>query len=166
MIRRILPHPLLSAILLFSWLLMANDFSRGHWLLGAFLGLGLPLLCRDLLLSTPRIRRPGLLLRFIARVLVDILIANLQVAKLVLGPKSRLQPGFVEIPLELGDDLAITILASVITLTPGTVSADLSADRRRLLVHALDVPDPQALAADIKARYEAPLKEVFECSAT
>lgn len=166
MIRRILPHPLLSAILLFTWLLMVNDFSLGHWLLGAFLALVLPLLCRDLLLSTPRIRRPGLLLRFIALVLYDIVVANLQVARLVLGPKARLQPGFVEIPLELTDDLAITILASVITLTPGTVSADLSDDRRMLLVHGLDVPDPQALAADIKARYEAPLKEVFECSAT
>lgn len=166
MIRRILPHPLLSAILLFTWLLMVNDFSLGHWLLGAFLGLALPLLCRNLLLSTPRIRRPGLLLRFIALVLYDIVVANLQVARLVLGPKARLQPGFVEIPLELTDDLAITILASVITLTPGTVSADLSDDRRMLLVHGLDVPDPQALAADIKARYEAPLKEVFECSAT
>lgn len=166
MIRRILPHPLLSGVLLLSWLLLVNDFSLGHWLLGAFLALALPLLCRNLLLSTPRIRRPGLLLRFIALVLYDIVVANLQVARLVLGPKARLQPGFVEIPLELTDDLAITILASVITLTPGTVSADLSDDRRTLLVHGLDVPDPQALAADIKARYEAPLKEVFECSAS
>ncbi|MFV3305472.1 Na+/H+ antiporter subunit E [Pseudomonas sp. NY15181] len=166
MIRRALPHPLLSAVLLFTWLLLVNDFSLGHWLLGASLGLALPLLCRNLLLSAPRIRRPGLLLRFIALVLYDIVVANLQVARLVLGPKSRLQPGFVEIPLELTDDLVITILASVITLTPGTVSADLSDDRRTLLVHGLDVPDPQALAADIKARYEAPLKEVFECSAT
>ncbi|MCP8464367.1 Na+/H+ antiporter subunit E [Pseudomonas sp. ZM23] len=166
MIRRVLPHPLLSVVLLLSWLLMVNDFSLGHWVLGAFLGLALPLLCRNLLLSAPRIRRPGLLLRFIALVLYDIVVANLQVAKLVLGPRSRLQPGFVEIPLELTDDLAITILASVITLTPGTCSADLSADRRTLLVHGIDVPDPQALVADIKARYEAPLKEVFECSAT
>lgn len=166
MIRRVLPHPLLSAILLFAWLLLVNDFSLGHWLLGAFLGLTIPLLCRNLLLSAPRIRRPGLLLRFLGLVLYDIVLANLQVARLVLGPRSRLQPGFVEIPLELTDDLAITILASVITLTPGTVSADLSDDRRTLLVHGLDVPDPQALAADIKVRYEAPLKEVFECSAT
>ena len=166
MIRRILPHPLLSGVLLLSWLLLVNDFSHGHWLLGAFLGLAIPLLCRNLLLAAPRIQRPGLLLRFIGLVLYDIVVANLQVAKLVLGPKSRLQPGFVEIPLELTDDLAITLLASVITLTPGTVSADLSDDRRTLLVHGLDVPDPQALAADIKARYEAPLKEVFECSAS
>lgn len=166
MIRRLLPHPLLSGVLLLAWLLMVNDFSLGHWLLGAFLGLVIPLVCRDLLLSAPRIRRPGLLLRFVGLVLYDILVANLQVAKLVLGPKARLQPGFVEIPLELTDDLAISMLASVITLTPGTCSADLSTDRRTLLVHGIDVPDPKALVADIKARYEAPLKEIFACSAS
>ncbi|WP_444437961.1 Na+/H+ antiporter subunit E [Pseudomonas sp. A6] len=166
MIRRLLPHPLLSLCLLLGWVLLVDDFSFGHWLLGAGLGLALPLLCRDMLLAPLRIRRPGPLLRFIGLVLYDIVMANLQVARLVLGPTSKLQPGFVEVPLELREDLPIAILASVITLTPGTVSADLSADRRSLLVHGLDVPDPQALVADIKARYEAPLKEVFECSPT
>ncbi len=68
--------------------------------------------------------------------------------------------------MELTDDLAISMLVSIITLTPGTCSADLSADRRTLLVHGLDVPDPQTLIADIKARYEAPLKEIFPCSHT
>ncbi|MCY1283867.1 Na+/H+ antiporter subunit E [Pseudomonas jinjuensis] len=166
MIRRLLPHPLLSACLLLTWLLLVNDFSLGHWLLGGALGLVLPWLCRDLLLPVPRIRRPLLLLRFIGLVLHDIVVANLQVARLVVGPTRALRPAFVEIPLDLNDDLAITVLASVITLTPGTVSADLGADRRTLLVHGLDVPDPEALVADIKSRYEAPLKEIFECSAT
>ncbi|MNE59191.1 Na(+)/H(+) antiporter subunit E [compost metagenome] len=117
---------------------------------------------RDLLLTAPRIRSPLRLLRFIGLVLYDIVVANLQVARLVVGPTRTLRPAFVEIPLELTDDLPITILASVITLTPGTVSADLSADRRTLLVHGLDVPDPAGLVADIKARYEAPLKEIFQ----
>ncbi|MBO3276373.1 Na+/H+ antiporter subunit E [Pseudomonas schmalbachii] len=162
MIRRLLPHSLLSACLLLTWLLLVNDFSLGHWLLGGLLGLLLPWLCRDLLLTAPRIRRPLRLLRFIGLVLYDIVVANLQVARLVVGPTRTLRPAFVEIPLELTDDLPITILASVITLTPGTVSADLAADRRTLLVHGLDVPDPAGLVADIKARYEAPLKEIFQ----
>lgn len=166
MIRRLLPHPLLSLFLLPGWLLLVNDFSFGHWLLGAGLALALPLLCRHVLPPPLRIRRPGLLLRFAGLVLHDIVVANLQVARLVLGPTRALQPAFVEVPLALRDDVPIALLASVITLTPGTVSADLSADRRCLLVHGLDVPDPQALVADIKARYEAPLLEVFECSPT
>ena len=57
--------------------------------------------------------------------------------------------------------LFITALASLITLTPGTVSAELSDDRRYLLIHALDLQDPEALIDEIKSRYEAPLKEIF-----
>jgi multicomponent K+:H+ antiporter subunit E len=97
MIRRLLPHPLLSLCLLLGWVLLVNDFSFGHWLLAAVLALALPLLCRDMLLAPLPIRRPGLLLRFIGRVLYDIVKANLQVARLVLGPTRRLQPAFVEV---------------------------------------------------------------------
>jgi len=59
--------------------------------------------------------------------------------------------------------LAVSLLANLICLTPGTVSARLSANRRQLLVHALDCADPAALAASIKSRFEAPLKEIFGC---
>ena len=65
------------------------------------------------------------------------------------------------IPLALTSPEAITVLAGTITMTPGTVSAELSADGRALLVHGLDVPDPDALVAEIKSRYEARLLEIF-----
>ena len=65
--------------------------------------------------------------------------------------------------LDLRDSFAITVLTSTVSLTPGTVSADVSEDRTRLLVHALHVEDPQALVAEIKQRYEGPIKEIFEC---
>jgi multicomponent K+:H+ antiporter subunit E len=77
-----------------------------------------------------------------------------------------LRPAFVEIPMLLEDELALTMLASIISLTPGTVSADLSDDRKTLLVHGLDVDDEATLVAQIKLRYEAPLLEVFACSPT
>jgi multicomponent K+:H+ antiporter subunit E len=95
-------------------------------------------------------------------VLWDILLANVTVARLILGPQRRLQPALVELPLDLDDKFALTILANTISLTPGTVSASLSADRRTLLVHALNVHDEAALIAEIKTRYEAPLMEIFE----
>ena len=102
------------------------------------------------------------LLRYIAVVLYDILIANIRVAILILGPRSRLHPHFIVLPLELKDPFAITLLASTITLTPGTVSANLSSDRRSLLVHGLSVDDPDETAAQIKQRYEKALMEIFE----
>jgi multicomponent K+:H+ antiporter subunit E len=67
------------------------------------------------------------------------------------------------VPLELQQPFAITLLASIISLTPGTVSANLSGDRRSLLVHDLDVEDADETAVQrIKQRYEKPLMEIFE----
>ena len=82
---RLLPHPLLTVLLTIAWLLLNNTLSLGQLLLGLLLGWGIPLLCQDFLLRTPRLRRPGLLLRFMLVVLYDIVVANLHVARLVLG---------------------------------------------------------------------------------
>lgn len=165
MIARCLPHPWLSLTLLLVWLLLVNDFSAGQWLLGALLGVLIPLLSHVLWINPPRTRQPWRLLPFFLRVLGDIVVANLQVSRRILGSMDDLQPAFVEVPLEVHDELALTLLTSIVSLTPGTVSADLSDDRRRLLLHCLNVQDSAALVAEIKARYEAPLLEVFPCSA-
>lgn len=166
MMARWLPHPVLSLCLLGVWLLLVNDFSAGHWLLGAFLGWSIPLLTRVFWIQPPRLVRPLKLVPFLLLILGDIVVANLQVAWRILGPLSRLRPAFVEVPLDIEDELALTILASIVTMTPGTVSADISDDRRTLLVHGLDIDDEAALVASIKQRYEAPLKEIFACSTT
>ena len=73
----------------------------------------------------------------------------------------RLQPAFVAVPLDIKEELPITLLASTVSLTPGTVSSELSSDHKWLYIHALHVTDEQALIATIKSRYEAPLKEIF-----
>lgn len=160
--RRLLPHPLLTPILALIWLLLNNSFTPGHILLGLLLGWFIPWFTLRFWPERVRIRRPLTLLRFIAVVLYDIVVANLSVARRILGRPDRLRPAFVSVPLELETDLAISLLANTICLTPGTVSARLAPDRRALLVHGLHVPDADALVASIKQRYEAPLKEVFE----
>ena len=119
---------------------------------------------RGFLIEVPPIRKPLKLCLFTLKVLYDIVVANVQVAKLVLGPKDKLRPAFVEVPMAIGNEFALATLTSIISLTPGTVSACLSADRRVLMVHALDVPDVDALISDVKRNYEAPLLEIFECS--
>jgi multicomponent K+:H+ antiporter subunit E len=93
----------------------------------------------------------------------DIIIANLTVARLILGPTARLRPAFIRLPLELRHEFAIVVLANTLALTPGTVSSDLSPDRRTLLIHALDVEDPEQTIARIKQRYEKLRQEIFEC---
>lgn len=159
--RRWLPAPMLSASLWAIWLLLNNTLDPAHMVLGAVLALAIPLYAGRLWPERPRPRRPGMVLRLGLAVLWDIVLSNLEVARRVLGPEARLRPGFVWLPLAVRDPYAIATLAGIITLTPGTLSAELSPDRRHLLIHALHLEDPEALVSTIKARYEAPLLEIF-----
>ena len=169
--RWLLPRPVLSCSLLIIWLLFFNTLAPGHIVLGALLGIALPLLTARLWPEPTPIKNARLLVKFIGIVLQDIVVANLAVGRLVLDPNHRFittgdarsRSRFVHLPLELRDEFAISLLASTISLTPGTISSDLSADRSSLLIHCLDVEDEAALIAAIKLRYEAPLKEIFEC---
>lgn len=162
-IKNWLPHPLLTPVLAAIWLLLNNSLAPGQILLGLLLGWAIPRFTLGFWPERVRVRRPARLLRFGGVFLYDVIIANLSVARLILAGPRRLHPAFVVVPLDLSDDLAISLLANAICLTPGTVSARLSADRRQLLVHALDCTDPPALVATIKMRFEAPLKEILEC---
>ncbi len=160
--RRWLPHPLLVVVLAVVWVLLVGSVEPGAWIAGAVFGWAIALATRRFWPDAVRIARPLVLLRFIALVLADIVVAALVLAVLLLSPLRRLRPAFMEIPLDLRSDLAISLLANTISLTPGTVSCWLSPDRRSLLVHTLHTADPAAEVAKIKSRYEAPLKAVFE----
>lgn len=161
--RMLFPTPVHSLLLFAVWLLLNQSISPGHLLLGGVLAILIPLLTNRLRNPHPGIRRPFKALLYLMRVLIDILIANLQVALLIIRPRMALKPSFVSVPLDITGDLPITVLASTITLTPGTVSADVSDDRSRLLLHALHVEDEEELIRTVKARYETPLKEIFGC---
>ncbi len=162
-IRRWLPMPVQSLILFGVWLLLNNSLAPGQLLLAALLALAIPLLVAPLQQAQPPVRRHGLALSYTLKVLYDIVVANFQVAIRVLGPSSRLKPAWIAVPLDIEGALPITLLASTISLTPGTVSAELSEDAKWLYVHVLDLDDEQALIAQIKQRYEQPLKEIFGC---
>ena len=160
--RWLLPHPLLTPILALIWVLLSNSLSPGQVLLGLLLGWSIPVFTLRFWPEQVHIRRPLTLLRFVAVVLYDILVANFNVAYLILRGPRRLEPGFVVVPLDLRTELGISLLANTVSLTPGTVSSWLSPDARSLVVQGLDVRDPDALVATVKRRYEAPLLEVFE----
>jgi multicomponent K+:H+ antiporter subunit E len=92
-----------------------------------------------------------------------VIVANFQVARIVLFmPRDRIRSAWITVPLDLTSPEAITLLAGTITMTPGTLTADMSACGRALLIHSLHAPDPDAVRDDIKARYEARLKRIFE----
>ncbi|MAF15043.1 MAG: Na+/H+ antiporter subunit E [Marinomonas sp.] len=160
---KLFPMPFHSLLLFSVWLLMNNSISPGHIVLAAFFAISIPLLVNSMRDEQPKILKPWLALRYFFMVLKDILVANMQVAVLVLGPIRKLQPGFVAIPLDLTSDVGITVLASTVSLTPGTVSVEVSEDKCWLYVHALHLDNEQDLIDEVKQRYEQPIKEILGC---
>ena len=162
MIRRLLPHPALSILVAVVWMLLVNEVSAGALFLALVVGIVAPLATSRFWPGRPKIRFGPDLVGYVVIVLWDIVVANFQVAWVILTRRNRdLRSRWLVVPLELRSPEAITVLAGTISLTPGTVTSDVSADGRALLVHALDAADPEAEVARIKRRYETRLLKVF-----
>jgi multicomponent K+:H+ antiporter subunit E len=154
---------LLTLLLTVVWLMLVNSVSVGALILGLAFGILIPLLTSAYWPNRPKLRRPLKVVTYVLIVVWDICVANLVVAKTILFRRNAdLRSNWVTIPLDLKSAEAITVLAGTITMTPGTVSSDISTCGRALLVHCLDAPDPDAVREDIKHRYERRLKEIFE----
>lgn len=160
--KRLLPQPAMSLALLATWLLLNNTVHPAHWLLGTLLAVLIPLYTIRVSAGQARVGQWLTVVVLGVIVLIDIVKSNIKVARLILGPESRLRPAFVWVPLDATNAHAKAALAGIITMTPGTLSVDFSSDGTFLLVHALDVGDQAALIAEIKSRYEMPLMEIFE----
>ncbi len=153
-------HPVLSLLLAVSWLALSRSVEPVHLLSATLIGLIVPRLLRGLLhVGSPIRWSPAIRLTLV--VLWDIVMSNITVAKLVLGPMSRPQPAWLRVPLASEHHRVNALFASIITMTPGTVSAVVDEDARCIWVHALNCDDADAMVADMKARYEAPLLTIF-----
>ncbi|MBM6552208.1 Na+/H+ antiporter subunit E [Marinomonas ostreistagni] len=157
------PMPFHSLLLFVVWLLLNNSASPGQIVLATFFAISIPLLVNGMRGEQPKLKKPWLAFRYLLLVIYDILVANIQVAALVLGSTKKLRPGFVAIPIDLSTDVGITLLASTVSLTPGTVSTEVSEDKQWLYVHALHLESEQELIDEIKQRYERPIKEILGC---
>ena len=161
--RWLLPHPFLTLILTVVWVLLQNSITAGMVVFGLILGILIPRITYVWWPEAPKRFKLLRMVRYSGIVIWDIIVANIEVAWIVLTvPNAKLKPAWIVIPLDLKQPEAITVLAGTITLTPGTVSADLSNEGHSLLVHVLHTDDPDAERVTIKARYEARLKEIFQ----
>jgi multicomponent Na+:H+ antiporter subunit E len=111
--------------------------------------------------SNDYVRQTYRVFAFIGFSLWSIVKANIEVARIVLNPKAKLRPGIVAMPLDLKSDSGITTLANLITLTPGTVTLDVSSDKRTLYMHVLDVQDAEQLRQDTKDQFERRVMELL-----
>ena len=162
MLLRLIPHPVLSLSLVLVWLALVNKVTLGNVILGTGLGIIIPLLTKAYWPDRPKVVRPLKIVEYVLIVLWDIVVANVQVAAIILFKREKnIRSAWVSVPLEVTSPEAITVLAGTITMTPGTVSAMLCADGSAILVHTLHTDDPDGVRDSIKDRYERRLKEIF-----
>ena len=148
-------------LLALAWMALTGDWSLPAIVFSGALGWLLLRLVRPLggegfrHVRLPRL--PGFLLYF----LKEVVVANLKVAAAVVAPRGRLRPAIVAVPLAVDRDAEIALLANLITLTPGTLSLDVSPDRRTLYVHAMAVTSPDELRREVRDGFERRILEVF-----
>ncbi len=163
--KRVFPSPLLSASLFALWLVLSRSASIGQLVIAVVVAVAMPLLTAPFFASRPRIRRPGTLLRLILRVGGDVIASSFMVARGTLRRRGQMPAGrFVRMTLDLRDPHAIAALATITTVIPGTVWTELAGDRSWYTLHVFGVREDEvdAFVVRYKARYEHPLKEIFE----
>lgn len=160
--RRIFPFPLLTAALFLMWLLLTQSFSAGQLVLGGIIATLASLTMRSVKPYPIRIRTLRPVLRLLRAVIVDVLRSNLAVLSITVSPGKERVSGFVHVPINLTDRNALTVLALILTATPGTMWIQFDQSRRTLLVHVFDLIDGDAWIEQIKGRYEASLMQIFE----
>jgi len=153
-------HPVLSVLLGASWLALSHSLELVHLLSALLIGLILPRLLHPFLAPADKIQWMAAL-RLSAVVFKDIVLSNITVARLVLGPMSTPKPAWLPVPLATDHPRINALFATIITTTPGTVSCVIDEQRHVILVHALNCDDAQAMIDDMKNRYEAPLMQIF-----
>jgi multicomponent Na+:H+ antiporter subunit E len=151
----------LNALLSTAWALVQGSIDLANLTTGFVFGYVVLWLVRPALGETGYFHKLPAAVGFVLYFLKELLVSNVRVAWDVITPAARHRPGVVAVPLDLKNDAAITLLANVVTLTPGTLSLDVSADRRTLFVHGMFVDDPETFRRDIKEGFERRIEELL-----
>jgi len=155
-----LGHMLLNVVLGVIWCFLVEDFRASTFVVGYLVGALVMYGSRRMLGEVMFFRKTVVLVKLLAVFLRELVVANVQVAWWILRPRLRVQPALIRVPITLETDAAITALAGMISLTPGTVTVDVAPDRRSLDVHCLNVPDIEATRQSIQTMFEQPLREL------
>lgn len=150
-----------NVLLAIVWALAIGEISLTNILVGFALSYFVLWLGRDVLHSSWYCARVPRLVRFFAFFLWELLLANLRVAYDVLTPTFHMRPGIIALPLDAHTDNEITLLANLISLTPGTLSLDVSTDRKFLYIHSMYIRDPEEEKQRLKDGFERRLLEVL-----
>ncbi|CDZ41208.1 Multisubunit Na+/H+ antiporter, MnhE subunit [Neorhizobium galegae bv. officinalis] len=152
---------ILSLVFAVVWVAVTGSATLHNLIFGFALSTLVLWIVRDEMGARGYWRRLGRILSLLALFLKELALSAWKVAVLVMSPHMDLKPGIFAFPLTVTRDFEITLLANLITLTPGTLSVDVSEDRKTLFVHAIDCSDIEATKRDIANGFERKIMEAF-----
>lgn len=148
-------------LLTIVWVAISGSYTLPNAVFGFAIGWLVLFIVRDQLQSAKVVVRPWPTFLLTLLFIKELVLSSVRVASLVLSPRLDIKPGIFAYPLQVERDFEITLLANLITLTPGTLSVDVSDDRRTLFVHGMDCSDPEQARADIRQGFERMIQEAF-----
>ncbi|WP_216829004.1 Na+/H+ antiporter subunit E [Alkalihalobacterium elongatum] len=151
---------LLNLVIAVIWVFLQNSYTWVDFLIGYVVGLFILFVLRRFLKFDFYFRRVVAIIKLILLFSKELILANWDVIKIVLSPKMNIQPGIIAVPTKLKTDWELTLLASLITLTPGTLSMDFSDDNKILYIHSIHVPDKEEMIKQIQNTFEKAIMEV------
>ena len=151
---------LLNFFIALVWMFMSTSFTASTFIIGFLIGLLLIIMTRRFFPDRLYIWRLWATLKLALLFLKELTLSNISVLQVVLRPKMDIQPMIFALPTDLEHDWEITLLSSLITLTPGTIVLNVSDDQKTLYIHAIDVDDVDDAIDSIKNSFEKAIKEV------
>ncbi len=151
---------LLNLMLALMWAALQGELDTVDLVSGFFISAALIYLFRRMFFRPRYFRKVGLALTMTLVFIKELLKSNIAVLRIVFSPRARVRSGVIAVPTELTNDVALTMLANMITLTPGTLTLDISPDRRYLYVHTLNLDDPEDVKQEIHKAFEVYLREL------
>ncbi|GGN56099.1 Na+/H+ antiporter subunit E [Oceanobacillus indicireducens] len=154
---------LLNILIAVLWMFLQSSFTPATFVFGYLIGILILYLMRKFLIVKFDLRKVRIwaLVKLFFLFVVELAKANIDMVKVVLNPRMDHQPGIVAVRTKLNTEVEITLLAALISLTPGTVSMDFSPDNKTIYIHAIDVPDKEEMRKDIHNSFERAILEVM-----
>ncbi|TWI56360.1 Na+/H+ antiporter subunit E [Halalkalibacter nanhaiisediminis] len=151
---------LINIVIALIWVFLLNSFTGADFVVGYVIGILILFVLRRFLQFDFYMRRVWAIIKLIVLFFKELILANIDVMKIVLSPKLDIEPGIIALPTNLKSDWELTLLASLITLTPGTLSMDFSDDSKYIYIHAINVPDKEEMIRQIHNTFERAIMEV------
>lgn len=142
------------------WLLLGDEWKPSGFIIGYLIGLSLIFFMRRFWTQPFYLVKVWAVVKLLGLFLKELVLSNLAVIRHIIRPKLNIRPGIFAFTTELKSDWEVTLLACLITLTPGTLTLEVSEDQRTLYIHAMDIEDAESLGEQIKGSFERAIMEV------